>query len=291
VRLHVTRYLCGSPIFNSVLRLGISRCGLPKKLGPLVPVLRRQQPQDLKLILTVLNLTRLDLGDGTLNTESIESPPTYKPDKVKVISERMVRKLQQLELSNKIVKVRSSDVTWVEPHLTTKKGPTGHALRSATHELAMLPKSLMDDIKLMGGDKITSYINDISELAHYFNKVHQIKNNNTFRRISVIKDKELKNRPIAILDYWSQTVLKPLHDNLMIMLKKLRTDLTYSQDRCKSIAKFMARGTYRESTSPTYYSFDLTSATDRFPLIVQQYVLTHILGEEKAGAWGRIMTG
>jgi hypothetical protein len=34
------------------------------------------------------------------------------------------------------------------------------------------------------------------------------------RRLSIVNDPEGKARVIAILDYWSQTSLKPLHDSL-----------------------------------------------------------------------------
>lgn len=41
----------------------------------------------------------------------------------------------------------------------------------------------------------------------------------------------------------------------------------------------------------TYYSFDLSSATDRFPVELQRELLSYSLGEEKATAWYDIMVG
>jgi hypothetical protein len=40
----------------------------------------------------------------------------------------------------------------------------------------------------------------------------RISSRTTIRRLSLIKSFEGKTRIIAILDYWSQTVLKPLHN-------------------------------------------------------------------------------
>lgn len=101
------------------------------------------------------------------------------------------------------------------------------------------------------------------------------------RRISVIQDKELKNRPICIFDYWSQSALLPLHNSLMELLKKLSTDATFNQD-----AKLVPR----PSGDSFYYSLDLSSATDRFPVLLQEKILGLLIGEEKAGAWKVIMT-
>lgn len=52
------------------------------------------------------------------------------------------------------------------------------------------------------------------------------------RRLSSIADYEGKTRVIAIGDIGSQTVLKPLHDYTMNLLKGLNSDLTYNHDKC-----------------------------------------------------------
>jgi hypothetical protein len=49
------------------------------------------------------------------------------------------------------------------------------------------------------------------------------------RRLVVFSDKEGKTRIIAILDYFSQTVLKGLHSYLFRVLKKLPQDMTFNQ--------------------------------------------------------------
>jgi len=96
------------------------------------------------------------------------------------------------------------------------------------------------------------------------------------RRISVIKDKEGKNRPIAVFDYWSQTCLKSLHDSLFKSFRSIKTDLTFNQD---------AKAVY-DPTNPNavYHSFDLSAATDRFPVSLQEQVLAELIGPEKASA-------
>jgi len=101
-----------------------------------------------------------------------------------------------------------------------------------------------------------------------------------FRKLSYFSDKEGKTRVIAILDYWSQTALKPLHDHLMGVLRGIKTDCTFNQDEFN----------FKLPTEGPYYCFDLHAATDRMPLYIQKKVLCSIVGEEKTEAWARLLT-
>jgi len=49
-------------------------------------------------------------------------------------------------------------------------------------------------------------------------------------KLSIVKDPELKYRVIAMLDYNSQIILKPIHTIILNLLKKLPQDRTYTQD-------------------------------------------------------------
>jgi hypothetical protein len=49
-------------------------------------------------------------------------------------------------------------------------------------------------------------------------------------KLAIIKDPELKRRVIAMLDYNSQFLLRPIHDLLLNNLKKLSQDRTFTQN-------------------------------------------------------------
>lgn len=51
------------------------------------------------------------------------------------------------------------------------------------------------------------------------------------RKLSCFADKEGKTRVIAIGDYFSQTVLKGLHNYLYKVLKKIPQDCTFDQGK------------------------------------------------------------
>lgn len=92
------------------------------------------------------------------------------------------------------------------------------------------------------------------------------------RKITALQDYEGKTRVIAIGDYWTQTALRPLHNHLMRCLSKIKEDCSF--DHQSFISKLNMSGN-------TMYSFDLTNATDRFPLEFQGEVIKWIIGEER----------
>lgn len=101
------------------------------------------------------------------------------------------------------------------------------------------------------------------------------------RKISLLQDYEGKTRTIAIADYWTQTALKPLHDHIMKVLKGIEEDCTFDHQGFKTKLK----------KSGPFYSFDLTDATDRFPLVFQQTIVEWIIGSERAEKWSELMSG
>jgi len=49
-------------------------------------------------------------------------------------------------------------------------------------------------------------------------------------RLSIVDDPECKKRIIAISDYFTQFTLKPIHTQLLNLLRSLSTDRTFTQD-------------------------------------------------------------
>lgn len=104
------------------------------------------------------------------------------------------------------------------------------------------------------------------------------------RKIVGIEDKEGKTRVIAIGDYWSQTVLRPLHLWIFRILRRIRQDVTFNQGSFLDKVSGWPKGV-------VLYSVDLTSATDRFPIRLIADVLEGVLPKEYVQAWLDIMVG
>jgi len=102
------------------------------------------------------------------------------------------------------------------------------------------------------------------------------------RRISALSDLEGKTRIIGVLDYWTQTVLRPIHNMLNNILRRLPQDCTFDQ---KSFIHKLSK----PEAEKFYFSFDLTNATDRMPIKLQQTIIAKIIGEAKAEIWAKIL--
>jgi len=171
-------------------------------------------------------------------------------------------------------------------HATTKAGPNGQALGCSLGDLLPLPDKLVGDIKLLGGNRLESIVDLyksnpglIPLLQTIFSPAMENRKFETYRKLSVVRDKEGKQRVIAIFDYWSQTALRPVHDWLFSILRTIKQDCTFNQ------SAFLMK---IDMTGP-FFSLDLTSATDRFPIWLQEKVLAFKLGPVKAKAWRDIL--
>jgi len=91
-----------------------------------------------------------------------------------------------------------------------------------------------------------------------------------------------KTRTICIPDIWSQIALKPIHDFLMKWLKDIPSDGTSSHNLTASRLKEWTRD--REVVCS-----DLTTATDRIPVDLQERVLSYPLGPALASAWKSLL--
>jgi len=91
-----------------------------------------------------------------------------------------------------------------------------------------------------------------------------------------------KVRVFAMVDPWTQWVLKPLHILLFECLRKLPTDGTFNQMGPIARVPF---------GKVPIYSFDLSAATDRLPLDVQQNILRKIFSDEFAQHWANLLVG
>jgi hypothetical protein len=90
---------------------------------------------------------------------------------------------------------------------------------------------LTNFLKLVGESAYTQLFgNYIKELMQDHRLMTPGKVIGSLGKTSIVKDPELKRRVIAMLDYNSQLLLRPIHDDLLKLLSKLPQDRTYTQD-------------------------------------------------------------
>lgn len=96
-------------------------------------------------------------------------------------------------------------------------------------------------------------------------------------RLHALKEAAGKVRIIAIVDIWTQSALRPMHDFLFKLLRALKTDGTFDQQS--------AVNSFAQLGHKDIYSYDLTAATDTIPYRLYEVVMTPILGAPITKAW------
>lgn len=284
LQLHLTRYLSGNPLYVNDLRIGLFPDGLPKLLrgenGFIRDRIKSRDPIWIRALLTIFSVTRVHLGDGSLTPSSIVDEASGDLSE----NERIMSWLRTSSFGSHLkdeFQVLLDKNKWNLPHLSTKAGPNGQAMGTSLRDLQLLPTWLRKDIEVLGGKALKDYLftlgDSISTIPHWVEE--KVSKKSFLRRLSVVRDKALKNRPIAIFDYWSQGALIGLHKSLMGILRNLSQDLTFNQ---MGIESFLGKW-------PSYHCLDLSSATDRFPVSLQENILSYLVSDQYAQAWRRIM--
>jgi hypothetical protein len=207
--------------------------------------------------------------------------------------------------------------TWRGLHLTTKAGPFGRALASAPMDAWALSVSPVyrDWVTLVNLTKGASILPRMVEWMFWL--ISQLaKSTNSFwvplpikrgrstqsvippaRQLGQLPNGKIatkmeprgKVRVFAIPGYWIQSILRPLHDSLFELLKAFPRDNTF--DQLAGVERI------RTSKAQHIWSYDLSAATDRFPLEIQRWILEEFLPGHHldrvayASAWSRLLSG
>lgn len=92
-----------------------------------------------------------------------------------------------------------------------------------------------------------------------------------------------KVRIFAIVDGWTQSILRPLHDFLFDVLRNIPQDGTF--DQYGPLQLLVAKNL------PFLGSYDLSAATDRLPIDLQRDILGFLFGDTFAKSWVTLLVG
>jgi hypothetical protein len=110
--------------------------------------------------------------------------------------------------------------------------------------------------------------------------------NSIHSRLFFLSDKGGKTRVIAIGDILSQSLLKSVHQRCNVVLRRLKQDGTFDQDRSRCWVQQQSKNSVQLA------SIDLTAATDRMPALFQVFALIsmRVLTPFQAFAWWWVTT-
>nr|UJQ92605.1 MAG: putative RNA-dependent RNA polymerase [Mitoviridae sp.] len=102
-------------------------------------------------------------------------------------------------------------------------------------------------------------------------------------KLAIKEEAAGKMRVFALVDVWTQSVLKPLHDMLFTFLKSLPNDGTFDQHKSELRAREKA------ANAGYSYGYDLSAATDRLPLVLQVAIMD-LLMPGLGKPWSELLT-
>jgi hypothetical protein len=272
MRLICTRYICGSPML--VNNFGIAtRDGWPVKLMHLKD--RVNTRSGISYVLTLLIFNRsLDLNKYEIKKKikNISYSDITDPQKGKyTIPTGFIKdfvKTNNLYISEDKMKFSLSDI-----YLSTKGGPQGKASLSALSNFHTFGYDTLQRLMNLTTLEGIEYLS--KSFSYWWDNYDKYpKKINSPGKLSLIKDPEGKLRIIAIVDYYTQLFLKKLHDNCLQIIKisKLKScDRTFTQDPYHQW----------ENNDHSFWSLDLSSATDRFPRLLQARLIAIMLNNHK----------
>jgi hypothetical protein len=103
----------------------------------------------------------------------------------------------------------------------------------------------------------------------------------SFGKLAFLPEPAGKIRIIAMFDSITQMLLRPLHDVVFGFLRRIPQDGTFDQE---APARLLTKSGCR-----TFWSYDLSAATDRFPVSLQQSLLSLLYGPWVGRAWRSLL--
>jgi hypothetical protein len=288
VKLHITRYICSTPLRINDSNVSLSHDYFPNRVSYLKPLVDSKDNNQLRFVMTLLTYTRSiiptkeEYSKCEPDYTTITNPYKGKPGSVipDFIIDEFVTKYN-LQQKSKI------DYHYEDHYLSSKSSPFGKATLTAAYSLFScieINHDLLNKyLKILGLKQYTSIIGNHIKLLFNDHRLMHIGNPlNGWGKISIVKDPELKLRCIAMVDYYSQFILKKVHNELFSLLKKIPQDRTFTQDPIFN----------GPSMGNSFWSLDLSAATDRFPISLQERLLKKVFTKnpDLINTWRELLT-
>jgi len=251
------------------IRMGLSH-GLPKILpSSLRDSIRARETKEIRAILTIVSLFRVLQCEPKPKLETITSPfKGMSPDLPRYEVMAVLKELKPL--------IKPFENTL---HISMAAGPNKNpaALGLSLDAFALKDKpELLDSIKTLssfskGFNVYEALLSEISLVKDMIPDKDPI-----LSKLSLKEEAAGKVRVFAILDSWTQSALTGLHKSLAHILKNIQQDGTF--DQSKPLYNLM------EKKLDNLYSFDLSAATDRLPIVLQTHILSFLFGKDLSKA-------
>lgn len=158
-----------------------------------------------------------------------------------------------------------------------------HALTGAPWEIARKYQEYVHSVRTSGA----SWPSTQARLERLAPGSHAEEMENSQARLGKIgvREEPGKMRLFAMVDCWTQWILYPLHKYLFKQLARIPNDGTF--DQVKPVKDLVER--CRLKGIRQIYSFDLSAATDRIPVVLQEKLLATYTTPTYAASWRAVL--
>nr|WIR83944.1 MAG: RNA-dependent RNA polymerase [Ulva mitovirus 1] len=165
----------------------------------------------------------------------------------------------------------------------SKSGPNGQATVTCMRDFQALSPELLESMTVIANKQNGE---DFSELLEFAQEDILVVPGSIHSKLAIKREGGGKDRVFAIVDYWTQCTLKPLHSQIAKILKTIPQDCTYNQGKGVVEMKKWSR-----ESNDNLHSIDLKSFTDRFPRVLQSRILKRLTDDgEYSEAWDCLMS-
>jgi len=284
------------------LGVGLSlRGGLPSWIP--VPVRRRIRESDtstIRLVLTLCNLYRVLGYEGKLSVKTIISPgppliaDRYLPFIATFFSNLALMAGVSMEIFHVLPPFKALALLKSAPGTSAKtiiQTSVSALLRAVTNlSSSHLRETIVATLAMVNGPvRLFRIFEGLSQIQGRYFSIFARTTTETDRlgRLG-FKNEPGKVRVFAMVDWWTQMALRPLHLLVFSILRLIPQDGTFDQGRLvKSIQELIRRkGSSAVALGPNnqkgpihcmVYSFDLSAATDRLPVVLQSYLVDWLI--------------
>jgi hypothetical protein len=241
-----------------------------------------------RVVYALLSMHRVIVLPPVMDFKSITDPGTGSD--AKITDEEIASALDTLGITPSEFKERLHAKSATQQHyIMASAGPNGPATWTAYSDAI----ALLEDLTIWKQFRTLAEKMKLSRFVDHLIAVSAVPNSDPVPgtpvysgRIHTFEEWGGKTRNVAIVDYWTQLILTPLHDTIFDYLRALTTDSTFDQDAaCETIRQWTA------NKDSALNSFDLTAATDRLPASFQVRILKYLLGDAAlAQAWADVLS-
>nr|UPW42173.1 MAG: putative RNA dependent RNA polymerase [Guangdong mito-like virus 6] len=284
--IYVMKYVAKDPnklSTNSLdILVSITDSGIPRIIPSYFRLqLRKRNINTIRAVLTIFNLYRVLDYRGSLKLSTITDSSNYS-----LPSDFM--SWLRIWLTSDFIRTPFKILTFMNPFLIQSSGPCSPKGMNNTAgwllAIAKLKSQYSWDFFLSLLDPYSEGRWNKSPFKKFFENLEPNPSVDISLGKLSAKEEPGKVRIFAMVDAVTQWLLKPLHSAIFSFLRNFPYDGTF--DQIGKLEDFL-----KSHSNSTFYSFDLSAATDRLPLAIQIEILTILVNSKFANAWGELLVG